>query len=501
LSLLVILLRLPSLELPFENDSGANAYHARLILRGEPLYGTHHPSHHLPAVYYTYALAFLLFGDSLGAVKLLLLVWNIAATYLLYRLGALLWNRATGGLAAVFYAILMSSMWMYGASAEIELFANLPRIAAVYVLMYLVIRRSAAWKFVFVGLLGAVSFLYKAVYLSPLAMAGGVLLVEWWQTRRSPGAWRTLALRGAWIGAGVVAGLAPVVVYFGLLGLLPRLMLVFTLGFGYVDYRNANSPYWVFYPIVVLMTDNILLLIFSLAGFVTATVSQYHRFRFKHGQAVSSAVYIAAWYVLSFAEADVTHGLFPHYFLLIIPSLALLAAWFLLQLYEALRSKAGVGGRLVVALSLSGLLTVTLLVSAVFNFSYYDHYARYRLGLETYRDFLLEGWSPPGPQLVRLQEVADYIKAHTTASDYIYYWSDDVQLYYLADRRCPIDIIWMHYIEATGPRERVFGPQTKYIVVDNTGDYPHPAWLYDNLAGKYTLETAIENQDVYRRTD
>jgi len=87
LALLVILLRTPSLEQPFHNDCGAIAYHARLILRGEPLYGTHHPAHHTPAVYYAYALAFLLLGDSVLAVKLLLVVWIYATAYLMFRLG------------------------------------------------------------------------------------------------------------------------------------------------------------------------------------------------------------------------------------------------------------------------------------------------------------------------------------------------------------------------------------------------------------------------------
>jgi hypothetical protein len=90
LSLLVILLRLPSLDHPFDNDSAANAYHARLIVQGEPLYGLHHPAHHLPGVYYTYALAFSLLGDNVWAVKFLLLGWTIATVYLLYRLGSLL---------------------------------------------------------------------------------------------------------------------------------------------------------------------------------------------------------------------------------------------------------------------------------------------------------------------------------------------------------------------------------------------------------------------------
>jgi hypothetical protein len=68
LFILVVLLRLPSIEEPFEIDSGVSAYHARLILQRKPLYSTHHPAHHLLAADYTYALVFLLFGDSARSV-------------------------------------------------------------------------------------------------------------------------------------------------------------------------------------------------------------------------------------------------------------------------------------------------------------------------------------------------------------------------------------------------------------------------------------------------
>ena len=96
LAILVLLLRAPSLEQPFGNDEGANAYHARLISRGEPLYGSHHPAHQLPGIYYTYALAFKLLGDTLWAVKFFLILVTIVSAYLLYRLGDLALGKGTG---------------------------------------------------------------------------------------------------------------------------------------------------------------------------------------------------------------------------------------------------------------------------------------------------------------------------------------------------------------------------------------------------------------------
>ena len=520
LSLLVTLLRLPSLEQPFDNDSGANAYHARLIVDGEPLYGTHHPAHHMPAVYYVYALGFLLLGDSTWAVKFLLIPWTIVTAYLLYRLGVSVMDRATGLLAALFYVILSSHVLLYGTTAEIELFANLPRIAAFLVLMHLTTRQAAAWKFVFVGLLSAMAFLFKAVYLSPLALAGWVLLAELWRTRTAPGAWRRAMRRGLWVGLGFVAALLLVVAYFALVGLLPRFLLVFTLGQEYVNFRQdipSVQQYWPFYPLLGLAVNNVALLILSLAGFVAVGMSRLRDTFSQKAKAIpcvcppgqspdlpppqgQGAFYVAIWYLFSFFEAGITRVLFFHYYLLIVPPLALLAAWFLLRIYRDLQVHTA--RRSVATWLLATVLAVTFFFSARQNFNYYSLYTRYKLGEGTYRDFLLDGWPDhKGIESVRVEELVDYIQRHTVPSDRIYYWSGGVQLYYLADRRCPIDVIWPVYAKATGPYERIFVPQTKYVIVGESNNVPRPDWLYAELAKAYELETVIRDQEIYRRAD
>jgi 4-amino-4-deoxy-L-arabinose transferase-like glycosyltransferase len=521
LALLVFALRLPSLEQPFDNDSGANAYHARLIVNGEPLYGTHHPAHHMPAVYYIYALAFLMFGDSVWAVKLLLILWTIATVYLLYRLGALLMNKSTGFLAAVFYAILTSHVLMWGTSAEIELFANLPRIAAVLVLIHLFTQHAAAWKFLFVGLISATAFLFKVIYLSPLAMAGFVLLGELWQTRSTAGAWRATVMRGLWIGVGFVTGLLPVVAYFTLSGLLPRLLLVFTLGRGYINYHNtipASPQYSLLYPLFGLAMNNAALLTFSLASLliIVSTKLLPRRCslsfgwdpiprgclpkRHRSGQDGTSPIvfYVAIWYILSFVETGINRIFFLHYYLLIVPPLSLLAAWFLLRVCRDVKRQIRTASRFAATQVLVTLLTIALFISVAQNFNYYQHYVRYKLKLETYQNFLLGGWPAAGQRLVQVQALADYVQEHTALSDRIYYWSADMQLYYLADRRCPIDIIWPLYAEATGPYQRIFVPLTKYVILDEGDNGPRPDWLYAELAKKYRLEMVIGDQEIYR---
>jgi 4-amino-4-deoxy-L-arabinose transferase-like glycosyltransferase len=497
LLLLVLLLRLPSLEHPFDNDSAANAYHARLIVRGEPLYGTHHPAHHMPAVYYNYALAFLLFGDSLWAVKFWLILWIMATVYLLYRLGALAMDRPSALLAALFYAILTAHLWMWGNSAEIEQFANLPRIAAFLVLMQLTLRYPVAtqpgpaWKFVLVGVLGAVAVLFKAIYFSPLILAVVVLLIESWRRRTQGGVWLASLQRGLWLGIGFVAGLLPVGLYFSWLGLLPRLLLVFQAGQAYVNRTTEGWSAALFNPMVGLAYNNVALLAFSLAGLLIIGLNKHHR--------ATPAFYVVIWYILSLLEAGSLVRTFRfYYYLLIVPPLTLLAAWFLVQIYDQIKGQYRRSRRVIAPLVAGMLLLVAVAISVAQNFNFYYHYVLYKLGQETQREFLIEG-SPFGPQLVMLQDLADYIQARTTATDRIVYWSDNVQLYYLADRQSPLDVIWPHYVEISGPSQRLFTWPAKYFIVDPA--LPRLDWLQSALASHYELETVLCDQEIYRRKD
>jgi hypothetical protein len=143
------------------------------------------------------------------------------------------------------------------------------------------------------------------------------------------------------------------------------------------------------------------------------------------------------------------------------------------------------------------LLFTALFFSARQNFNYYYHFTRYKMGLESHQDFLLKGWPVAGEELVRVQALADYVGARTTPDDFIYYHSIYTQVYYLSDRRSPIDTLFPRYAEATGAYSRIFVPQTKYIIVENNA--VGPAWLFTELAKNYVLETVIEEQSIYRR--
>ena len=72
------------------------------------------------------------------------------------------------------------------------------------------------------------------------------------------------------------------------------------------------------------------------------------------------------------------------------------------------------------------------------------------------------------PAFLHVRELANYVRVHTVPSDRVYAWIGDIESYYAADRPCPIDIIWPLYAEVTGSYRRIFGPQTRYVIVGET---------------------------------
>jgi 4-amino-4-deoxy-L-arabinose transferase-like glycosyltransferase len=498
LAMLVFLLRWPSLEEALDNDTGAMSYHARLIYRGEPLYTTHHTGHHLPGTYYTYALAFFLFGDQSFATRQILVPWTILTVWAMYFLGVRLSGRRTGFLAGFFLALLTAHVSLKGFTAEPELFANLPVTLGILLAVWLG-ERSAVQRgiipWMWVGVLGAWAVLYKIIFIAPFVTASIIVFGIFWQQRREAGALRTALLRLAAMFVGAVLLLVPVGLYFASEGALTSLLRVFPLGAWYVrtftsnQIAGLNLPF-LSLPIFILAVNNVVLLFFGLAGGLRMARNNWRLDRTFSPIGLG----LAAWLVFSLLQVSLTGIGFIHYYLILVPVLALLAAWEMNELEVRFTQVSPALRRLLVW----GAALAVLVNSAIVNRDVYVHYARYRIGLDSYQSFLT-GRLGYGNVDMRMRSVASYIQSHSTPEDTIYAWSNDVQLYYLADRRCALEIIWPTYIAAGGPPERIFDLQPLYIVVTPEENLPRPEWLLEGIRSYYSLETIISGQEIYRR--
>lgn len=495
LTIFVVIVRLPSLEEPLDNDSGAVAYHARQMLRGEPLYGKFHPAFQPPGSYYTFKLAFELLGDRQIAPKLLLLLFVTVCAWLLFLLGRSFVNNLTGILGAIFFTLVSSQILLNGMTAKIEPFANLPLTAGVFLIVSIIRKQAPAWQYIWVGLVGSICMLYKVIYVTPLALAGISILIMTWLDRNQVHPWKIALIRFFWMFVGFIVPVGMIGAHYASLGLWNRILLIFTLGLSYLNDSSLMSVPWLprpfGFPLFWMSVNNITLLVFGLLGAYRFT---RRSIPVRNTNNLIDLIPVL-WLIISFALTGLRGGGFPYYVQLTVPPLAFMGA---VEIGDSYQRWMNAYTKRTAALG-AGILTALVVINFAWaNIDLYSHYVSYKLDRISYRDFLY-GYKGTGPRSWNAQIIADYITDHTVPDDHIYLWSTDVQLYYFSDRTPPVDILWPIYVSATGPAERIFTSQTKYIIVDMPERLARPEWLLDGLARSYQLETVIGEKEVYRR--
>lgn len=128
-ALAFVLLRIPFLSVPLERDEGEYAYIAWRLLEGEAPYREAFDQKP-PGVFFAYALAFVLFGESTEAIRGMAALWALATCAVLHALA----RRLLGGLGAAFAVLLLAvsagDPRVLGFTANTELFALLPAVGA-----------------------------------------------------------------------------------------------------------------------------------------------------------------------------------------------------------------------------------------------------------------------------------------------------------------------------------------------------------------------------------
>jgi hypothetical protein len=252
-------------------------------------------------------------------------------------------------------------------------------------------------------------------------------------------------------------------------------------------------------PLTVLGINNIILLILGLIGLYRLAI-QIKRNQISDTNTIITGLAIISWFLLSIIPYGISKVGFLHYSLIIVPPLSLIAAWELINIEKKIRYRFASLHKWILSIPTIVILGLIFFASGVSNFRQYHHYALYKLGYESYQDFLRKGTLILFDEYLKVDQLTEYISSHTTPEDCIYYWSDNVQLYYLADRHAPIDNIWPFYAEATGPYQRIFSPNTKYIIVGESINAARPDWLSEELDKNYLLELTIDDEEIYRRT-
>jgi|KBSMisStaDraftv2_1062788.scaffolds.fasta_scaffold08272_2 hypothetical protein len=307
------LIRFRLRDMPLERDEGEYAYAGQLISQGIAPYQSVYAMK-LPGTYAAYACLMAIFGQSPSGIHLGLMVVNAATIFLVFLLGLRLFGRLAGFVAGASYALLSTSESVLGFAAHATHFSVLPALAGTLLLLIAVENGKRMGLYFSSGLLLGLAFLMKQPGIF-FVLFGGLYLLK--SEAKEPVAWRQL---GSKLGMFSLGAAAPFLLTCFVLWRAGVLRKFFFWTFTYASqYASANTVLQAL-PVLKLVGPGVLgasvyLWILALLG-MTAFVWD-------------SGVRKHAWFsvaFLLFSFLAVCPGFFfrQHYFILMLPALALL---------------------------------------------------------------------------------------------------------------------------------------------------------------------------------
>lgn len=416
------------LAVPLERDEGHYAYAGQLMLDGVPPYIKVY-TYFMPGMYAIYALIMTVFGQTHSGIHLGLLIINAATILLMFFLGKRLFGSLIGAAAAVAFALLSLGQHVQGIFANSEHFVIFFAIGGIV----LVLRAADTQRYLSL-LMGAVllgaSFLIKqhsAAFI--VFMAVYLFFCEF---RRRSFAWKPFVARGLVYLVGVLLPFTLTCLVLWRVGVFEKFW------FWTVVYaRECVSRIPILFglenlkfAIIPIVRSAVLIWILAGIGLLTLFIEKKIRDR---------SLFIVGFLFFSFLATCPGFYFRPHYFILLLPAIALLSGVGLFGVQQVLR-------RLRKETIMKDLITVLLGLAILFYTLYQQ------------KDFLLAkdptvvsrmtyGFNPFPESL----KIAEYIKTNSSSNDTIAIFGSEPQIYFYSDRRSASGYIFTYQLMEPHP--------------------------------------------------
>jgi len=146
-------------DMPLERDEGEYGYAGQLMLQGIPPYQVAY-NMKLPGTYAAYAVIMEIFGQTAAGIRIGLLLMNALTILLVYALGKRLFGIVAGVAAGTSYGLLSVGPWVSGFAGHATHFVVLAAMAGL-VLLLKAIDEQRDWKIFSAGFLLGLAFLMK----------------------------------------------------------------------------------------------------------------------------------------------------------------------------------------------------------------------------------------------------------------------------------------------------------------------------------------------------
>jgi len=405
LCLVPIALYLPILDSPFERDEGAYATIAQGLLDGKVPYRDLFDNKP-PLVYGWYALSFLIFGESVAAPRLLAAVLLSATTLAVFAQARLAFSRRVAYLAAGIFAIA-TGLPFVALHANTEAYMLLPLAGALWAFTIGLRSGKLQW-FALAGVLCGAAIMTKQVAVWNVLALGVVALLL-------PGdafAGQRRIAPVVFVCAGVAAVVAVIATPFYAAGALD-------------DLAYANLSYnWLYVRFLTLgerLLDLTMGASFIFALFAPVLVAAALGLLAVLRRSKRPVDYLVVAWALASALGVASGGrFFPHYFLQLVPAIALLSSIALYRAIPSLRPGSLSGPRAAFwgTLAIISLSMNALLYAAPWRTE--QHVAP--------NVFVQKQWEEDSVEIGR------YIADHTGPGDSIFNLGREPQIYFYADR-------------------------------------------------------------------
>jgi len=416
LILLVIILltagiRLRLLDVPLERDEGEYAYAGQLILEGIPPYVQAY-NMKMPGTYGVYALILSVFGQTNQGIHFGLLLLNAATILLLFLFVKRLINVFSGLAAAAFFALLSSGQQVQGIFANAEHFVLLPALGGLLLIFLAADTQKPLPMFTGAALLG-LSFLMKQ-HAAAFILFGGVYVLGAGYLKKN-NSWKKVS-------AGLGIFFVGVILPFGLTCLILLQAGAFKKfwfwTFNYAQKYASSLPLaagiknleGTFSKIATAHVGVWLLAALGLAALFWNKSMKRHR------------LFVLGFFLFSFFATCPGYYFRPHYFILLLPAVAVLAGIGVGSIQNVFQNS-----RLVPQLKV---ISILLLISVLVQ-SLYQH-RQYLFSLSPEKISRLTYGANPFPESL---EIARYISENSSKEDRIAVLGSEPQIYFYSKRR------------------------------------------------------------------
>jgi 4-amino-4-deoxy-L-arabinose transferase-like glycosyltransferase len=429
--LLVGFVRYRLLDMPLERDEGEYAYAGQLLLQGIPPYQLAW-NMKLPGTYFMYGLGMAVFGQTTAGVHATLMVANSLTIILVFLLGRRLFGPLAGLAACATFGILSVSPAVLGMAAHANHFVILFAVWGTLLLWRG--EEFYRWNIFFLsGVLYGLAFLMKqqGICFCVFAMA----MIAWNAIRNKTVVSTVFFRKVLFLGIGMILPLALTYKCLQLAGVLPK--------FWFWTYTYAAS-----YAMEVTPREGMThfldyaekkwMIYFAFFGFILVSLPFVMRDRAYRNQILFATAF------LFFSIFGVAIGLNfrEHYFILILPALALLVGLAILALQYATANRFL---KIIPPIICLSILAWTVYLQREFFF---------RLPANAISQVVYSGDTP----FVNMPAVGDYIRTNSATDATVAVIGSEPEIYFYAHRHSATGYLYMYALMESQP----FATQMQY---------------------------------------